>query len=175
MTRTIGPWKMRAAKIGASAAWAVAFVLLATAARGETLVGLMASGGLGEGKLAPYIEQRANVWPFRLSAQGELSHKVESGRGYRLGADAEWFGPVVLSASFRHRDGGDWTKHSLWLGAGIGGERNRLTLRREMGHQQTFVLTNVLSWRRLETQASVYRYVQQGTHHGATLLVGFLL
>lgn len=154
---------------------AFAFLLLATVARGETLVGVVASSGMGEGRLAPYIEQRANVGPLRFSAQGELSRKVESGAGYRLGADVEWFGPFILQASYRHRDGGAWTKDGAWLGAGIGNKRNRLTLRREIGHQQTLALTGVLSWRRLEAQASAYRYEQRGTHHGSTLLLGLRL
>lgn len=154
---------------------AFAFLLLATVARGETLVGVVASSGMGEGKLAPCIEQRANLGSLRLSAQGELARKVETGRGYRLGADVEWFGPLILTAGYRHRNGGAWTKDSAWLGAGFGDGRNRLTLRREIGHEQTLALTAVLSWRRLEAQASTYRYEQRGTHHGATLLLGLCL
>jgi hypothetical protein len=155
---------------------ALAFLLLATAAQGETLVGLVASQGMGEGKLAPYIEQRANVESLRFSAQGELSRKVESGRGYRLGADVEWFGQFILTASYRHRDGGAWTKDGAWLGAGIGSQRNRLTLRREIGNQQTLALTGVLSWRRLEAQAAAYRYRQGAGHqYGSTLLLALVL
>jgi hypothetical protein len=154
---------------------ALAFLLLAVPAGAETLVGVVLSSGMGEGKLAPYIEQRASVGAFRLSGQGELSRKVESGQGYRLGADAEWFGPVILTASARHRDGGSWTKRGVWIGAGIGNQRNRLTLRREMGHEQTLALTSVLSWGRLEAQTSAYRYHQRGAHHGATFLLGVLL
>jgi hypothetical protein len=154
---------------------AFAFLLLATVARGETLVGVVASSGMGEGKLAPYIEQRAQIGAFRLSAQGELSRKVESGAGYRLGGDVEWSGPVLVLASYRHRDGGSWTKRGVWIGAGIGNQRNRLTLRREIGHEQTLALTSVLSWGRLEAQVGAYRYRQRGAHHGATLLLGVLL
>jgi hypothetical protein len=154
---------------------AFAFLLLATVARGETLVGVVASSGMGEGGMAPYIEQRATVGTFRLGAQGEASRKVESGQGYRLGADAEWFGPIILTASYRHRDGGSWTKRGVWFGGGIGNRRSRLTLRREMGHEQTLALTSVLSWGRLEAQTSAYRYHQRGAHHGATFLLGVLL
>jgi hypothetical protein len=154
---------------------ALAFLLLAASTGAETLVGVVLSNGMGEGKLAPYIEQRASLGAFRLSGQGELSRKVESGHGYRLGGDAEWFGPIILTASVRYRDGGAWTKRGAWLGLGLGGQRNRLTLRREIGQQRTLALTGVLSWRRLEAQASAYRYHQHGTNHGATVLLGVLL
>ncbi len=153
----------------------LAFLLLAVPAGADTLVGVVLSNGMGEGKLAPYIEQRATFGAFRVSGQGELSRKVESGRGYRLGADAEWFGPLILTAGYRYRDGGSWAKQGAWLGGGIGNAGTRLTLRRELGHEQTLALAGVLSWRRLEAQASAYRYHQHGTHHGATLLLGVLL
>lgn len=155
---------------------AFAFLLLASVARGETLVGVVASSGMGEGKLAPYIEQRADLGRLRLSAQGELSRKVESGRGYRLGADVEWFGPLILTASYRHRDGGSWTKRGAWLGLGVGGQRARLTLRQEIGHNRATALTSTLRVRRVEAQAAGYRYRQGAGHRfGATLLLAVVL
>jgi hypothetical protein len=152
---------------------AFAFLLLATVARGETLVGVVASQGMGEGKLAPYIEQGADFGRLRLSAQGELSRKVESGQGYRLGADVEWFGPLILTASYRHRDGGAWTKRGAWLGAGIGSRAARLTARREIGGNRTLALAAALRWGHVEAQATAYRYAQAGDHrHGFTVLLG---
>jgi hypothetical protein len=154
---------------------ALAFLLLATVARGETLVGVVASSGMGEGKMAPYIEQRETLGAFRLSAQGELSRKLESGAGYRFGGDVEWSGPVLVLASYRHRDGGSWTKRGAWLGLGIG-DRARLTLRQEIGHNRTTALTSTLRVRRVEAQASAYRYQQGSSHrYGSTLLLSAVL
>jgi hypothetical protein len=154
---------------------AFALLLVASAAQGETLVGGVVSSGMGEGKIAPYIEQRADVGAFRLSAQGELSRKVESGRGYRLGADVEWRGPLIVLASYRHRDGGSWTKRGAWLGVGVG-DRTRLTLRQEVGHNQTTALTSTVRVRRMEAQAAGYRYRRGAGHSfGCTLLFAMVL
>ena len=125
---------------------ALAFLLLATAARGETLVGVVVSQGMGEGKLAPYIEQRADV---------------------------EWFGPLILTVAYRHRDGGAWTKRGVWLGAGIGSRTARLTARQEIGGNRTLALGAALRWGHVEAQATGYRYAQSGAHrHGITVLLG---
>lgn len=142
----------------------------------ELLIGVMLSQGMGEAKAAPYLETRIQAKALRLSAQGELSRKVESGQGYRLGADAEWLGPVILSASYRYRDGGSWVKQGAWIGAGHGSTRHRLTLKHELSHNRTLALGATFSLGRIETQASVYRYRQgSARQHGASLLVGVVL
>jgi hypothetical protein len=152
-----------------------AFALAASASYAETVVGAVASSGLGEGKLAPYLEQRFTSGRFRLGAQGELSRKIESGKGYRLGADVDWFGPVILHASFRHRDGGSWTKRGVWGGLGIGNQSARLLVRQEIGHNSTTALAGTLQVKPLEFQATGYRY-RQGTEHrfGATLMLAMV-
>jgi hypothetical protein len=142
----------------------------------EILIAAMLSQGMGEAKAAPYVETRIQAKALRFSAQGELSRKVESGQGYRLGADAEWFGPLILSASYRYRDGGAWVKQGAWLGAGVGTRRNHLTLRQELGHERTVALGSVLTFGRIEVQGTAYTYSQERSRSiGFTLLAGVLL
>jgi hypothetical protein len=135
----------------------------------ELLVGLMLSQGMGEGRLAPYAEARFDADRLRLSVQGEPSRKVESGRGYRLGADAEFYGPLIVGAGYRYRNGGAWAKSGAWASVGVGDRRARLVLRRELGLNRTTSLTATLGWRHVEVQGAAYRF---GGRSGATLLLG---
>ena len=145
----------------------------------EVLVGATYSRGLGEHAFAPYVEGRLDRGGWRLSGQGELSRKLESGRGYRLGVDVErTLGPAILTGAYRYRDGGAWRKNSAWAGAGVGSRDVRLVLRQEIQGNATRSATLTLAHRMVEWQMAGYSYRPTfggERQHGLTVLLGLRL
>jgi hypothetical protein len=130
----------------------------ASPAEPSLLIGGTASHGLGEERLAPYLEARLDSGPWRFSGQGELSRKVGGG-GYRAGFDLERaLGPFILTGAYRYRDGGSWTKQGAWGGIGVGTPDVRLVLRHEAGGNQTRSATATLGLGPVEWQGAVYQY-----------------
>lgn len=160
---------------------AALILALAAVARGgepSLLIGGMASRGLGEQPLAPYVEARLDSGAWRFSGQGELSRKIDGG-GYRAGIDLERsFGPVVLTGAYRHRNGGSWTKRGAWGGIGAGSRDVRLMLRQEIGGNQTRSATLTLARGPMEWQAAAYQYRPTfggERQYGATALLALRL
>jgi hypothetical protein len=147
-----------------------------------TLVaGMTISQGLGEQKYAPYAEVRVASKGWQISGQGELSRKVETGKGYRAGLDVERsFGLFILTAGGRYRTAGTWQKKTAWGGVGVGTSDVRLVLRRELPlgtfRNETTSATLTLAHGPVEAQFAGYSYLP--THggerqFGSTVLVAY--
>lgn len=159
-------WK----RLVVAALWTVGVVGMACGAKaGEgagsgpsVLLGATYSTGLGEKPWAPYAEMRVSRGGWRVAGQGELSQKLPGG-GYRLGLDLErQVGPMVVLAAYRHRDGGAWTKRTLWGGLGVGVGDVRLVVRRELplreDGNETTSATLTLARGPVEWQGAAYSY-----------------
>lgn len=87
------------------------------------LVGALASHGLGEQRLSGLAALELDSRHLRASARWDGAHKVESGAGWIASGSLMWkMGALGLGGSFVHRDGGTWSKDTVWVepGAAIG-------------------------------------------------------
>ncbi len=145
--------------------------------RVAALVGGAVWAGLGEERWAPYAETRVELGGWRAAAQGELSRKVETRAGYRLGLDLERrvAGPVVVLAAYRERSAGAWRKRGAWVGGGVGWREVQLRVRQELGGNQTRSASLTVALGVLELQGSGYHYRPTfggPRAFGGTVLVG---
>jgi hypothetical protein len=84
------------------------------------MMGVTSSGGLGESRVAPDFAIGADLSRVHLTAFASPSNKIESGGGWVAGSDADVrLGRGALAGiGFHRRNGGTWTKDSLWVRAG---------------------------------------------------------
>lgn len=95
-------------------------------------VGATASSGLGEQAYSPLIRARVNAGRIEATGAFDWSRKSESGAGWIGGLDADArFGPLILGADYRHRDGGAWSKDVAFARVGIAAGPARIVYRHE--------------------------------------------
>ncbi len=119
------------------------------------LMGVITSMGMGEGKYSPSLEVRARSEHFELAGRFDLSSKVESRMGW-IGSIRSTYTISFLRLGMAaiHRDGGLWTKNSLWgeVGVGIwkGAIDGRIALlgdtNKELGVRVRIPIGNHLEW-----------------------------
>ena len=86
-----------------------------------SLIGLEGSFNYGEEPLGLLLQAAFQNTLIDTRIFGSTSNKIESRAGYILGLDLDLhkrIGPLV-GIGYRYRDGGLWTKQSLWLRGGL--------------------------------------------------------
>ena len=89
-------------------------------------LGLVGSAGLGERGPSPSTSIRFEMpsFPlpfgvdpltFRVVGRWEPVAKIESDRGWVASGNIEVGRSAIAGLGYKHRDGGDWHKHSVWL------------------------------------------------------------
>jgi hypothetical protein len=112
-------------------------------------LGLVLSSGMGEqpASFGSFLRCGETV---RVQAFGDTSNKIESGAGWIAGADVDVrFGHFLIGAGYHHRNGGPWTKDSVWGRAGLAFGDTRLV------YAHDFSTVNKVDSLKFETYAGI--------------------
>jgi hypothetical protein len=108
----------------------------ASAADVSLLAGPLSSGGLGEQPLSGAVAVEAVSGPFEIALRYDSARKIESGAGWIGTASAAVaVGWARLGGAFVHRNGGAWSKDTLWLEPGAQAGPVTVTLRAAVAGQ----------------------------------------